>query len=100
MIVNSTDLEIGEPQEPPTPSLDLTVADYQGKEIDPIVAQASKSFINYENFVKSRAFSQFFWRLNMGNFEKTYEKIKAKKLDKPDSDIKEEVKSKFLNDFS
>ena len=44
MIVTSTDLEIGEHQEPPIPSLDLTMADYQGKEIDPIVAQASEKF--------------------------------------------------------
>ena len=36
----------------------------------------------------------------MGNFEKTYEKINAEQLDKPALDIKEEVKSKFLNDFS
>ena len=57
MVVTSTDLEIGEPQEPPIPSLDLIVADYQGKEIDPIVAQASEKFINDENFVKSRAFA-------------------------------------------
>ena len=41
VIFTSIDLEIGEPQEPPTPSLDLTVADYQGKEIDHIVSQAS-----------------------------------------------------------
>ena len=31
MLVTSIDLEIGEPQEPPAPSLDLTMADYQGK---------------------------------------------------------------------
>ena len=100
MIVTSTNLDIGEPQEPPTPSLDLTVADYQGKEIDPIVSQASEKFINDEKFVKSRAFAQFLWRLNIGNFEKTCEKVKAEQPDKSDSAIKEEVKSKFLNDFA
>lgn len=68
VIVTPTDLEIGEPQEPPIPSLDLTVANYQGKEIDPLVAQASEKFINDENFVKSRAFAQFLWKLNIGNF--------------------------------
>ena len=75
-------MEAGEPQEPPAPSLDLTVADYQGKEIDLIVAQASEKFINDESFVRSRAFAQFLWRLNIGNFEKTCEKIKAEQPDK------------------
>ena len=80
--------------------MDLTIANSQGKEIDPIVAQALEKFINDENFVRSRAFAQFLWRLNIGNFEKTCEKIKAEQPDKSDSIIKEEVKSKFLNDFS
>ena len=80
--------------------MDLTIADYQGKEIDPIVAQAFDKFINDENFVRSRAFAQFFWRLNMRNFEKACEKIKAEQPDKPDLVIKEEVKSKFLSDFA
>ena len=57
VIVTSTNLDVGEPQEPLIPSLDLTIADYQGKEIDPIVAQASKRFINDENFVRSSAFT-------------------------------------------
>ena len=100
VVVTSIDLEIGEPQEPSRPSLDLIISDYQGKEIDPIVSQASKRFINDEIFVKSRAFAQFLWRLNIGNFEKTCEKLKAEQPDKLDSDIKEEVKSKFLNDFA
>ena len=38
VIVTTIELEIGEPQEPPTPSLDLTIVDYQSKEIDPIVS--------------------------------------------------------------
>ena len=100
VIVTSTDLNVGEPQEPPTPSLDLTIVDYQGKEIDPIVAQASERFINDENFVRSRAFAQFLWRFNMGNFEKACEKINAEQPDKLEPVIKEEVKSKILSDFS
>ena len=57
MIITPTDLEVGEPQEPPAPSLDLTIADYQGKEIDPIVSQASEKFVNDDSCVKSRAFA-------------------------------------------
>lgn len=82
------------------PSLDLIVVDYQGKEIDPIIAEASQKFIDDESFVRSRAFAQFLWRKNIGNFEKTCEKIKEEKPDKSDSVIKEEAKSKFLSDFS
>ena len=65
VIVTSTYLDVGEPQEPPIPSLYLTIVDYQGKEIDPIVSQAFEKFISDENFVRSRAFAQFLWRLNM-----------------------------------
>ncbi len=89
VIVTSTDLDIGEPQEPPTHSLDLTIVYYQGKEIDPIVAQAFERFINDENFVRSRAFAQFLWRLNIKNFEKAYEKIKAEQPNKSNPVIKE-----------
>ena len=100
VIVTPTELEAGEPQEPPAPSLDLTIADYQGKEIDPLVSQASEKFLNDDNFVKSRAFAQFLWRSNIGNFEKTCKRIKAEHPDKSDSAIEEEVKSSFLNDFA
>ena len=100
IVVTNADIERGVPKEPPRPSFDLTIVDYRGKEIDPIISQASQKFINDENFVRSRAFAQFLWRKNIGNFEKTCEKIKVEKPDKPDSIIKEEVKSKILSDFS
>ena len=50
--------------------------------------------------MKSRAFAQFLWRLNIGNFEKACEKIKVEQPCKLDSFIKEKVKSKFLSDFA
>ena len=37
IVVTSTDLERGVPQEPPMPSLDLTVFYYKGKEIYPTI---------------------------------------------------------------
>ena len=77
IVVTSIDLERGVPQEPPMPSLDLIVADYKGKEIDPIIAQASQKFIDDESFVKSRAFAQFLWRKNIGNFEERCKRIKV-----------------------
>ena len=77
IVVTSTDLERGVPQEPPIPSLDHIVSDYKGKEIDPIIVQASQKFIDDENFVKSRAFEQFLWRKNIENFEERCKRIKV-----------------------
>ena len=37
IIITPAELEENVPQEPPEPVLDLTVADYRGKEIDPII---------------------------------------------------------------
>lgn len=51
------------------PSLEINIVDYKGRELDPIVEQASHEFISDDNFVKSRAFYQFSWRTNIGLFE-------------------------------
>lgn len=37
IFITTTDTEEGVPKEPPVPTLALTVGDYQGKEIDPMV---------------------------------------------------------------
>ena len=37
----------------------------RARDLDPLIAKASKKFIDDENFVKSRAFTQFLWRRNM-----------------------------------
>ena len=42
VILTFIDMKRGVLQEPPMPSLDLTFSNYQGKEIDPIIAQASQ----------------------------------------------------------
>ena len=38
------------------PSFELTVADFRGRELDPILEQASQQFLSDDSFVKSRAF--------------------------------------------
>ena len=96
----TTDIEEGVSKEPPMPSFDLTISNYRGREIDPIIAQESQNFIDDENFVKSRAFVQFLWRNNIGNFEAKCKTIKIEKPNKLDFKIEEEVKDKFLEDFS
>lgn len=99
-VVITANIERGVPKEPPVPSFDLTSANYRGKEIDPIIAQASHKFIDDENFVKSRAFAQFLWRRNIDNFEPKCQTIKEEKPNKLDSEVEEEVKAKILEDFS
>ena len=39
-IITIVDLEENVPQEPPKPMLELMVADYRGKEIDPIIGES------------------------------------------------------------
>ena len=68
IIITPAELEENVPQEPPEPVLDLTVADYRGKEIDPIISQAYDQFIFYNDFVKSKAFKKFLWWIKMHNF--------------------------------
>ena len=67
-MVTTIDIEGGVPEEPHMPTLALTMEDYRGKEINPIIAQAYKKFIYDEIFVKSKEFSQFLWRRNINNF--------------------------------
>ena len=51
IIITPAELEENVPQEPPELVLDLTVADYRGKEIDPIISQAYDQFISDNDFV-------------------------------------------------
>ena len=56
VFITQEKLDEGNLPEPPLPSLDLTVADYRGKELDPVLEQASHQFLVDDSFVKSRAF--------------------------------------------
>ena len=68
IFITPDELEENVPQEAPKPILDLTIMDYRGNEIDPIIGQAYDQFILDNDFVKSRAFEKFLWRINMHNF--------------------------------
>ena len=37
IFINTIEIEEGVPKEPPMPSFTLTIADFQGREIDPMV---------------------------------------------------------------
>ena len=45
IMVTTEDIKEGVPEEPPMPILALIVGDYTGKEMDPIIAQASKNLL-------------------------------------------------------
>ena len=68
IIITPAELEENVPQEPLEPVLDLTVADYRGKEIDPIISQAYDQFISDNDFVKTKAFKKFLWQTNIDIF--------------------------------
>ena len=69
IVIIALEVEEGAPEEPLMPLLSLTIEDFKGKEIDPIMEQATSKFLDDENFVNSRAFIQFLWRSNIENFE-------------------------------
>ena len=50
-------------------SLELTMADYKGKELDLVIKLDSHEFLFDDYFIRTRAFFQFVWRVNMGKYE-------------------------------
>ena len=56
VFVTQAEIDEGNLQEPPVPSFELTVADFRGRELDPILEQASQQFLSDDSFVKSRTF--------------------------------------------
>ncbi len=74
IFITQEELDEGNAPELPLPSLDLTIVDYRGRELDPILEQASHQFLTDDSFVKSRAFQQFAWRTNMNVFEEKCKK--------------------------
>ena len=79
--------------------MDLIVANYRGKEIDPIIGQAYDQFILDDDFVKYRAFKQLLWRINMHNFQLRCKKIKVEQPNVEESTIEEIVKEKLTKVF-
>lgn len=55
VFVTSLELEEGKLKEPPIPSMELIVANFKGKELDPMIEQASHKFFLDDSFLKSRA---------------------------------------------
>ena len=78
------------------PSFELTVVDFRGKELNPILEQASQHFLFDDNFVKSRVFHQFSWRENMHIFEEKCRNMKAEHLEMDEASIQNQIKEQMM----
>jgi hypothetical protein len=99
VFITQAEIDEGNPQEPPVPSFELTVADFRGRELDPILEQASQHFLSDDNFVKSRAFLQFSWRANMNTFEERCMKMKEEHPEMDETFIQNQVKEQMMQKF-
>jgi hypothetical protein len=52
------------------------VENYKGRELDPVIEQASHHFLSDDSFVKSRAFHQFVLCKNIGKYEERCNKLR------------------------
>ena len=76
IFITQVELDEGNPQELPMSSLELTMEDFKGRELDPTMEQASRQFLLDDSFVSSRAFQKFAWR-TLFNFNHSKKKITA-----------------------
>lgn len=100
ILIIASEVEEGALEEPPMSLLALTIDDFKGKEIDPIVEKIARKFLVDEFFVKSRTFIQFFSRNNIELFEAKCKKVKIEQPTRQDSGIEEEVKVNMMQEFN
>ena len=81
------------------PSLELTIVDFKGRDLDPVVEQASQQFLLDDSFVKSKALHQFPWRTNIGKYEERCDKLKAEHPKIEDVTIQTEIKDEMIKEF-
>ena len=99
VFITQAKLDEGDPQEPLMPTLDLTVADYKGRELDPVIEQASHEFLSDDNFLKSRSFYQFAWRENIGNYEENFKKLRIEHPELEEVALHNQVKEEMMQEF-
>ena len=99
VFITQAELDEGNPPEPSIPSLDLTVADYNGRELDPVLEQASHQFLSDDNFIKSRAFQQFAWRVSMNIFEEKCKKLKTEHPEMDEAAIQSQIKGEMIEEL-
>lgn len=81
------------------PSLDLIVVDYRGRELDPVIEQASHQFLPDDSFVKSRAFHQFAWRENIEKYEEKSNKLRIEYPELEEATLQNQVKEEMMQEF-
>lgn len=99
IFITQVELDEGNPQEPPMPSLELKVVDFKGTELDPMIEQASQQFLLDDNFVKSRTFHQFAWRTSIGKYEERFNKIRKEHPELEEAALQNQVKEKMIQEF-
>ena len=77
-------------------NLELIVENYKGKELDPMIEHASHELIIDDNFAKTRAFYQFSWRINMGNFEERCNKLEVEHPKMKEVDVHTQIKEEMM----
>ena len=81
------------------PSFELTIVDFRGKELEPILEWANQKFFSDDIFVKSRAFNQFAWRENMHIFEENYKNMKVEHPEMDEASIQNQIKEQMMQEF-
>lgn len=99
IIVSNDELQEGIPKAPKEIAMDLTIAEFEGKQIDPISKQSSDSFVADDEFLKTRAFIQFLWRLKRGHFKEICEKKKEEFPNRDITEIENETKGGMMKQF-
>lgn len=82
------EIQEGMPEEPPSVEMDLIAEEFKGKELDPIIKQASEEFLADNNFVTTGSFMQFFWKQNIEKFKAKCEKRKSEQPHKDASTVR------------
>lgn len=99
IFITQVELDEGNPQELLVPSLDLTVVDYRGRELDPVLEQEVINFFSDDSFVKSRASHKFAWRENMSNFEERCKKFKVEHPKMDEASLQNQIKEEMMKEF-
>lgn len=93
------ELQEGIPKEPIGAKMDLAVEEFVGRELDPVIKQASDELLADDSFVKIGAFLQFVWRKYIGQFKERCKKGKVEQPHKDASTVEAEIKQEMLREF-
>ena len=67
--------------------------------MDPVLEQASQHFLSDNNFVRSRAFHQFAWRVNMHIFEQRCNNMRTEHPEMDETSIQNTIKEQMVQEF-